>query len=278
MLECNRVYWEYENKSWWRNKDHSWISETAGVRVCVPEYSRRGSSFKRDLETLVQLFHEHHKEDYVITMSGGIDSEVTAQAFFNQGIKFRVLILSLFNGMNRGDIIWAVKWCKDHDIEYKIVHLSYDEFMHDTIEDAIESGQFVRSPSQMALTHLFRYVTPYEILIFSGHNPDFLDGVGIGWQEDSPNMVKYAINHRKRFFTFTSLEPIFCWYAANYDRTKAGNKNCGFIHKEYPELKQRTKLTGWEYSTPYMQSIMDKINTINGDIPFEPFITWDRFK
>lgn len=276
-LECNRVYWSYDGE-WWRPSTFKWGAITDGVEVSVPEYKNRTSSFKYDLYDLALKFHHHHLGDYVITMSGGIDSEVTAQTFLNLGIPFRVLILSLFEGINRGDIIWAVKWCKDNDIEYKIVNLSLDEFIHDTIQQAIECGQFVRSPSQMALTHLFQYITPEEILIFSGHNPDFHDTIGIGWQEDSPNMVKYAINVRKRFFTFTSLEPIFCWYAAHYDRTKAGNKNCEFIHAEFKNLRRRPKLTGWEFASPYIDEIQDKINEFNGNIPYEPFITWKRFK
>lgn len=277
-LECNRIYWQYDNGSWWRPTDFNWGALTDGVSVSVPEYKHRSSSFKKDLESLVFQFHRFHRGDYVVTMSGGIDSEVTAEAFYHLGLKFRVLILSLFGGINRGDIIWAVKWCKDRDIDYKIINLSLDEFLHSTVQQAIECGQFVRSPSQMALTHLFQYVSPEEILIFSGHNPDFHDTIGIGWQEDSPNMVKYAINVRKRFFTFTSLEPIFCWYAAHYDRTKAGNKNCEFIHTEYKNLKRRPKLTGWEFASPYMEKIQAKINEFNGNIPYEPFITWERFK
>lgn len=278
MLECNRVYWEYDKGSWWRPKTHPWGKVTDGVKVSVPEYKKRTNSFKHDLESLVTQFHYYHKGDYVITMSGGIDSEVTAQAFYNQGIKFRVIILSLFDRINSGDIIWAVKWCKDREVEYKIVTLTFDRFLTETIQQAIECGQFIRSYSQMALTHLFDYISLEEILIFSGHNPDFYENIGIGWQEDSPNMVKYAINVRKRFFTFTSLEPIFCWYAAHYDQNLAGNKNCDFIYKEYKNLKQRPKLTGWEFSQPYVEKIQAKINEFNSHIPYEPFITWERFK
>jgi len=278
MLECNRVYWKYDDGSWWRPQTHPWGKITDGVKVSVPEYKKRTNSFKHDLESLVTQFHRFHKGDYVITMSGGIDSEVTAQAFYNQGIKFRVIILSLFDRINSGDIIWAVKWCKDRDIEYKIVTLTFDRFLTETIQQAIECGQFIRSYSQMALTHLFDYISLEEILIFSGHNPDFYENIGIGWQEDSPNMVKYAINVRKRFFTFTSLEPIFCWYAAHYDQNLAGNKNCDFIYKEYKNLKQRPKLTGWEFSQPYVKKIQAKINEFNSHIPYEPFITWERFK
>jgi len=278
ILECNRVYWEYNDGSWWRPQTHPWGKITDGVKVSVPLYYRRSNSFKYDLESLVVRFNLHNAGDYVIAMSGGIDSEVTAQAFYNQGIKFRVIILSLFDRINSGDIIWAVKWCKDREVEYKIVTLTFDRFLTETIQQAIECGQFICSYSQMALTHLFDHIELDEILIFSGHNPDFHDTIGIGWQEDSPNMVKYAINVRKRFFTFTSLEPIFCWYAAHYDGTAAGNKNCEFIYKEYPELKRRQKLTGWEFSQPYNLKIQEKINEFNGHIPYEPFITWEKFK
>ena len=277
-LECNRTFWEYSNGSWWRPADFKWGAITDNVGVSVPEYKHRSSKFRYDLSSLALKFHLHNKGDYVITMSGGIDSEVTAQTFYHLGIRFRVLILSIFDGMNRGDIIWAVKWCKDRNISYRVVKLSHDEFIENTIQQAIDCGQFVRSHSQMALTYLFDYIEPEEIIIFSGHNPDFHDNLGIGWQEDSPNMVKYAINMRKRFFTFTSLEPIFCWYAANYSRAKAGNKDSEFIFKEYPELKRRPKLTGWEFSQPYMTKIISKINELNGHIPYEPFITWERFK
>jgi hypothetical protein len=278
ILECNRVYWEYEGGTWWRPADYKWGKITDGVRVTVPEYKTRTSSFKKDLTRLCFNFHRYHKGDYVITMSGGIDSEVTAETFYQLGIPFRVLILSLFDGMNRGDIIWAVKWCKDRNISYNIVKLSFDEFVNSTIQQAIECGQFVHSYSQMALTRLFDEVNPEEILIFSGHNPDFHSTIGIGWQEDSPNMVKYAINVRKRFFTFTSLEPIFCWYAANYDAKQAGNKDSTFIYNEYPQLNRRTKLTGWEFSQQYVIQIIDKIQELNAHIPYEPFITWDKFK
>ena len=100
-------------------------------------------------------FHFNHRGEYVITMSGGIDSEVTAETFYHLGIPFRVLILSYLRCYESGDIIWAVKWCKDRDIPYKIIKLSFDEFVENTIQQAIECGQFVSSYSQMALTHLF---------------------------------------------------------------------------------------------------------------------------
>ena len=92
--------------------------------------------------------------------------------------------------------------------------ISVDKMMSHTIPDAVEHGQFTHSYSQVALTNMFEGIKTNEIIVFSGHNPDFHRKIGIGWWEDSPNIVKYAIAKKHKFFTFTSLEPIFCHYAA----------------------------------------------------------------
>ena len=57
-------------------------------------------------------------------MSGGIDSEVCAETFYQLGIPFRVLSLRLFNGQNDFDLVYSAKYCKDRDINYKIISLS----------------------------------------------------------------------------------------------------------------------------------------------------------
>ena len=78
--------------------------------------------------------------------------------------------------------------------------MSSDLMLRQTIPDAIEHGQFTHSYSQIALTNLFNHIDrEKEILIFSGHNPDFHRQIGIGWWEDSPNIVKYAISKDYKF-------------------------------------------------------------------------------
>ena len=79
-----------------------------------------------------------------------------------------------------------------------------------TIPDAIKHGQFTHSYSQIALTNLFNHIDPFkEILIFSGHNPDFHRQIGIGWWEDSPNIVKYAIAKDLSFLRLPLLSLFF---------------------------------------------------------------------
>lgn len=241
-LSLNRVFWKYNNGTYMRPSIYE------GVEVNCPKYKNKGPSIKDDLFTLSQKFYDLYKKDYklVVTLSGGIDSEITAETLYQLNIPFRVISLSLFGGKNYFDLLFVKKFCKDRKIDCKFIDLSLNNFVNNVIPKSVEFGQFTDSLSQSALTYLFDYVDDNEILIFSGHNPDHHTTFGWGWWEDSPNLVKYAINKDKNFFTFTSLEPIFMHYTNNYDPTQPGDKDNTFIYNCYPNLQKRTKRTGWE--------------------------------
>ena len=278
-LSLNRVYWEYtQNKTYLRPERYYQCCDTIpsmGCRVAVPEYKRRGKSFKQDLDLLVAMFAKKYSDyEFVLALSGGIDSEVTAESFYTQGIPFRAVSQRLFEGVNDYDIGYAAKYCKERFIDYSIVNLSMDKMLNNTIPDAVKHGQFTHSYSQIALTNIFGCLSSKEIIVFSGHNPDFHRKIGIGWWEDSPNIVKYAIAKKHKFFTFTSLEPIFCHYAAAFDDTQPGDKNNDFIYEAYPQLTRRIKMTGWEKSANIIPILEDRIRENNG-YRRQTFITWD---
>ena len=131
-LSLNRIYWEYvQNKSYLRPPRKylcSSLIPCIGVRATVPVYKKRGKSFKNDLTRLVKAFAEKYKHyNFVVSMSGGINSEVTAETFYQLRIPFRVLIQRLFKGANDHDIIFAVKYCKDRNIPFKVVDLSLEK-------------------------------------------------------------------------------------------------------------------------------------------------------
>jgi hypothetical protein len=281
-LSLNRVYWEYVQTNSYLRPAHKYICSphipSLGARATIPIPKRRSRSFKHDLTGLVKAFHQKHsKYEYVISMSGGIDSEVTAETFYQCGIPFRVLIQRLFKGANDHDIIFAVKYCQHRDIPYKIIDLSVEKLKQETIPDAIKYGQFTHSYSQIALCNLFNYIDKSkEILINSGHNPDFHSPIGIGWWEDSPNIVKYAIAKDYKFFTFTSLEPIFCHYAANYDGTQPGDKDNDFLYNAFPHLKRRIKMTGWEKSDILVLEL-NRLIAATAKYRFQTFITWEEY-
>ena len=278
-LSLNRVYWEYlQTKTYLRPKYDYLCSQTLpilGCRVTCPEYRNRGNSFKKDLTEIVSRFAKKYSDHkFMIALSGGIDSEVTAETFYQLGIPFTAISLRLFNGDNDFDIIYAAKFCKERNIPHRVIKLSIEKMIDKVFPLAEKHGQFTHSLSQIALTHLFNFANEDTILIFSGHNPDVLPNMGWGWWEGSPNLVKYAISTHKKFFTFTSLEPIFLHYANNWDRAQPGEKDNTFLYEEFPNLTPRIKRTGWEK----LQPTMDRLSIIyrkKSRHPHQTFITWD---
>ena len=280
-LSLNRVYWQYvQNKTHLRPK-HDYLCSamipSIGVRATIPIYYRRGNTIRDDLVSLVKQFAKRYPDNrYVISLSGGIDSEITAETFYELGIPFRVLTLKLFEGSNYHDIMWAVKYCRQRNLKQKIINLTLDKMLQETIPEGVEHGQFTHSYSQIALTELFNHIEEDEILINSGHNPDFHTEIGIGWWEDSPNIVKYSLAKKHKFFTFTSLEPIFCHYAANYDKNQPGDKDNDFLYASFPTLQRREKLTGWEYNSNIIGLLQERIRSCAA-YKHQSFITWETF-
>ena len=88
-LSLNRVYWEYiQNGSYLRPANNylcSSLIPCLGVKANVPIYKRRSKSFKNDLTLLVKAFSQKYcNKQYVLALSGGIDSEVTEKLFIKQ--------------------------------------------------------------------------------------------------------------------------------------------------------------------------------------------------
>ena len=282
-LSLNRVYWEYlQHRStpyfYMRPKNGYWGSEqipVTGCRVTCPEYKQKNQYFHTDITYLASRFAKKYSDyKFVLALSGGIDSEVTAETFYQLGIPFTAITLRLFNGANDFDIVYSAKYCKDRAIPHRIIKLSEEKFVEKVLPKADKYGQFTHSLSQMALTHLFEFVDEDTILVFSGHNPDVHPIFGWGWWEDSPNLVKYAINANKKFFTFTSLEPIFLHYTDNWDGSQPGEKDNTFLYEAFPALPARIKRTGWEKLQDHQDRILLEYRKKVGH-PYQSFITWD---
>tara|TARA_Y100001963_G_scaffold65907_1_gene91833 strand:- start:35790 stop:36752 length:963 start_codon:yes stop_codon:yes gene_type:complete len=277
-LSLNRVYWEYaQTKSYMRPLKgyygHEFIP-SLGVYVTAPHYKKHSKTIREDYFYIVENFVKKYKDyEFVLGLSGGIDSEVCAETFYQLGIPFTALSLRLFNGKNDFDLVYAAKYCVDRKIKHKVIPLSFDKLVEQVLPKAVKYGQFTNSISQVALTYLFEFIKPNQILINSGHNPDFHPEIGLGWWEDSPNYVKYAINTKNKFITFTSLEPIFCHYAKNHDLTQPGEKDNTFLYASYDNLPERIKRTGWENSNRLMIEGTDLLRE-ECRLAYQSFITW----
>lgn len=74
-----------------------------------------------------------------VLMSGGIDSEMVARAFLDNGIPFKALTVKHTQGTNSHDTRWADVFCKDHNIEQDILELDTTQLNY-IIERYINQG------------------------------------------------------------------------------------------------------------------------------------------
>ena len=102
-ISINRTFWKYiQTNSWMRPLKKYYCHEeipSLGSYVCTPPYKNHGKNIREDYFSLVSAFANKYKNNkFVLGMSGGIDSEVCAETFYQLNIPFRVLSLRLFNG------------------------------------------------------------------------------------------------------------------------------------------------------------------------------------
>jgi len=96
-----------------------------------------------------------------VLMSGGIDSEMVARAFLDNGIPFKALTLKHKQGTNSHDTQWADVFCKEHNIEQEILELDTTHF-DQIIEQYINQGY--RS------TNIYHYMQLYIL--------EYLESIG----------------------------------------------------------------------------------------------------
>lgn len=64
-----------------------------------------------------------------IAYSGGIDSEVICRCFKELDIDFTAYILRFENDLNKHDISYAYKFCKDYNIKFKFIDINICDFL-----------------------------------------------------------------------------------------------------------------------------------------------------
>jgi hypothetical protein len=78
-------------------------------------------------ENVARDIHSKFSNLYV-AMSGGIDSEYIAKTFLRLGLPFTPIIFKV-DDLNELDIWWAIRWCKDNNIEPVIVEKNVQELI-----------------------------------------------------------------------------------------------------------------------------------------------------
>jgi hypothetical protein len=75
-----------------------------------------------------RLIRASTSEDLWVLFSGGIDSEVVLQSFLFAGIRVQAAITCFEHDLNRQDVRYAVKFCENHQVPYRLLRIDIERF------------------------------------------------------------------------------------------------------------------------------------------------------
>ena len=150
--------------------------------------TRQPLSFKEECINSAKLIRNSTTEKIKILMSGGKDSELTARAFMEADIEFEGAIVRHENDSNLYDIAWAVIFCEQHNLNYKIYDIVMkDYYNNDSCRDIYAQwdrtdeyaswlwcvdlvGGFCIGSNGCIYDHLYRLKSNIEFEEFSANN------------------------------------------------------------------------------------------------------------
>lgn len=102
--------------------------------------SRTLNTWKNELLITSESIANSTNKPIMICLSGGIDSEVLARSFLEKSIDFVAIIIRHTFGTNEHDIQYAIDFCNQNSVKYKIVELDFERFLKVNIGDYIKQG------------------------------------------------------------------------------------------------------------------------------------------
>lgn len=249
------------------NKHQSW-------QVSVGRCTQTPLRFDLECRRAARLLCENTPELVPnLAFSGGIDSEVMLRSFMAESLPFNITIFKFANNLNLHDISFAISFCEEHNLDYKIQHMDVEAFW--------KSDQFhslaneVKCVSPQLLAHLNYFGKADELLVLGQGEGCVVNPVAYEetreqfkhstsrWftieTEKNIAMYRYFIQRGKKaipaFFRYTP-ELMYAFYADPTVLEMTADKLPGHdstqtikfeIYKKYfPDLRPRPKFSGFE--------------------------------
>ena len=94
--------------------------------------TQKPMSWREECIRAADMIYQSTDKNILVHFSGGIDSEIICRSFLENGHPFKAMIFRFENNLNLHDIAYAVKFCKEYNIEYSIVDFSILDFLKTT--------------------------------------------------------------------------------------------------------------------------------------------------
>jgi hypothetical protein len=107
---------------------NNWIDFNYDEKRCILDMSSLDTSIDKEdaIDIAVESISKRYQNLY-ISMSGGIDSEFTANCFLKRGIPFTPLIVDYIS--NGAEVWWAYRWCYLNGITPDVIRLSQHDYV-----------------------------------------------------------------------------------------------------------------------------------------------------
>jgi hypothetical protein len=92
-------------------------------------------SWRNECKNVAQELYDLHGNNLVITLSGGLDSEVVLHSFIANGIKPKVVIFRYERNLNLHDINYALRMCAARQISPIIIDVCVENFFTSELLD-----------------------------------------------------------------------------------------------------------------------------------------------
>lgn len=236
---------------------------------------KKTKSFFESAQDAASLLWENtYNMEKVLCMSGGLDSELAAFVFISKKLPFTVAIANWQN-TNNYDIINSIRFCKKHNINYKIYNINLLDFFSSQIFTDLSNNLQIDNP--YILPHMFFMSQISGIPILGNGEPDIFgeeNNIYVNFKEQPASWHRYCNKILKRgcggFWEYTpELMVSYILEISNLIKTNYFKSNkfsdfkAAWMNKNF-DLKLRKKYTGFEKfhkeNTKFMNLVLDKTN------------------
>lgn len=118
----DKLYGKREN-----NEDKFWFK--------FGKCEREPKDFRSECIIAAKLIYESTNKKIIIHFSGGLDGEIICRSFLYSNLPFEVCIWKYKDDLNKHDIQYAIKFCNQFNVPYKILDLDIIKFIKNMEQD-----------------------------------------------------------------------------------------------------------------------------------------------
>lgn len=249
------IWWSYDDKEFSiRENPHQIYIERSNI------VSRPVGTLYEECLNNAKAIRNSVNGKIAVLYSGGIDSEIVVQSFFESKIPIDIYIVRFNNNLNLHDISWATKFCDDRNLSYTFLDLNINKWLDGGVEEYALPVK-CQSPqipiSYWAVNQIDDYVVSGDgDLCLRRYGDDCLESYGEKW-----GLSRWMLhtNHPgcPKFYRFTSE----CEAAYMLDPTTEDFVNIAsylmhppsikffkpYIFQKYFKTRYREKYTGFEF-------------------------------